>query len=55
LPVVLLVASVTGLIWAGLLLLRWRGQPVGKVPFGAFLAFAGWIMWLVEQAGGPVV
>jgi leader peptidase (prepilin peptidase)/N-methyltransferase len=55
LPVVLLVASVTGLIWAGLLLLRRRGQPVGKVPFGAFLAFAGGIMWLVEQAGGPVV
>jgi leader peptidase (prepilin peptidase)/N-methyltransferase len=48
LPIVLLVASLAGLAWALVLVVRRMG-PVGKLPFGAFLSLAAWLVWLVGQ------
>lgn len=44
---VLLGAALAGLLWAGLL--RWRGAAIGAgtaLPFGPFLALAGWVVLL---------
>jgi leader peptidase (prepilin peptidase)/N-methyltransferase len=50
LPLVLLLASFSGLVWCMILIVARRGQPVGKVPFGAFLALAGWATWIALQS-----
>jgi len=50
LPMVLLVASLTGLI-GGLIWLKWQRSQINQVfPFGPFLAFAGIIELLWPQA-----
>lgn len=50
LPLVLLLASLAGLTWCVALVIVRRGQPVGKVQFGSFLALAGWVMWIAMQS-----
>lgn len=52
LPPVLLGAALAGLLW-GLILLA-RGQAptaTSRLPFGAFLALAAWLGWIVTTAG----
>jgi prepilin signal peptidase PulO-like enzyme (type II secretory pathway) len=50
LPLVLLLASIAGLIWCAVLIAARRGTPLGKVQFGSFLALASWIMWIALQS-----
>jgi len=49
LPLVLLCASLTGLLYAMLVVAR-RREPIGKVPFGSFLALSGWATWLALRS-----
>lgn len=47
LPMVVLIASVSALVWAGALALRGRAVTGTTVlPFGPFLALGFWIVWL---------
>jgi leader peptidase (prepilin peptidase)/N-methyltransferase len=50
LPLVLLLASLAGLIWCVILIVTRRRAPIGKVQFGAFLALAGWAIWIALQS-----
>ncbi|MCL7461238.1 A24 family peptidase [Pseudomonas sp. NW5] len=51
LPLTLLLASFTGAL-VGLFLLRRRGSPAGTLlPFGPYLALAGWIALLLGERG----
>lgn len=50
LPPVLLLASLTGLMWCGILAISRRGRPIGKIQFGTFLALAGWVTWIAIQS-----
>ena len=52
LPSALLVASASGLAFAGLAKLA--GRPIATdqpLPFGAFIGFGGWIVWLYGPLG----
>ena len=47
LPTVLLLAAMTGLLFVlGRSVLHRRLAPAEPIPFGTFLAFAGWLVWL---------
>ena len=52
LPSVVLIACAGGLL--GALILAAMGRPVGlatRIPFGPFLAFGTWVVWLYGQIG----
>ena len=44
LPFLFLLAAVAGLLWA--MFARISGQPLERIPFGPFLALAGWVILL---------
>ncbi|BEV73346.1 A24 family peptidase [Paludibacterium sp. THUN1379] len=46
LPPLLLLSSLTGLVAAGILMLLRRMSRRDALPFGPFLALAGWMYWL---------
>lgn len=53
LPLVLFGAALAGLSWS--LILHAAGRPItgaSRLPFGVFLALAGWSGWLILQMGG---
>ncbi|GAB4147545.1 MAG: hypothetical protein Tsb0016_18210 [Sphingomonadales bacterium] len=54
LPGVLLLASLSGLAFAGALMLATRrvGGPDWRMPFGPFLALAFWLLWLLRHGAG---
>jgi len=46
LPELLLLASIGGIGWALMARLLWRRPLSAALPFGPFLAVAGWLLWL---------
>lgn len=46
LPQVLLLSALTGLLAGGILMLLGRMKRNEALPFGPFLAFSGWMVWL---------
>lgn len=56
LPLILLLASTTGLIMV--LIFAVRGREISgadRLPFGAFLAFVAWPLWLARDALGGIL
>jgi leader peptidase (prepilin peptidase)/N-methyltransferase len=52
LPLLLLGAALAGLLWCIVQLVRGRALDAGSsVPFGMFLALAGWAAWTVDALG----
>ncbi len=54
LPGLLLLASLSGLVFAGVLMLATRriGGADWRMPFGPFLALAFWLLWLLRHGPG---
>jgi leader peptidase (prepilin peptidase)/N-methyltransferase len=53
LPLVLLIASLAGLVWAASV--RLAGRPIGwadRMPLGSLLALASWPVWFFSNASG---
>lgn len=51
LPAIALLSSLTGLVGAGLLMLTGRLQRGAPMPFGPFIAAAGWLAMVLPAAG----
>jgi leader peptidase (prepilin peptidase)/N-methyltransferase len=47
LPQVLLLSSLTGLLVGGILMVSGRMTRSDALPFGPFLAFSGWLVWIL--------
>ena len=55
LPTVILIAALAGLVYAGVAIVRGRRGRDQPVPFGPFLALAGWAALMVPDLAAPLL
>jgi leader peptidase (prepilin peptidase) / N-methyltransferase len=47
-PGLILVSSISGLVWGVVAMMRSRDGMLTAIPFGPFLAFAAYVLWIVK-------